>query len=72
LYFMYMQVWPVDRGCLLLRGTCSHLWYIRISVFALFSICYFLRDLRCWWLFVIYANIVFHATDFQKPSFTIV
>jgi hypothetical protein len=28
------RVWPVDRGCLLLLGTWSHLWYIRGSLFA--------------------------------------
>jgi hypothetical protein len=31
------QVWLVDRGCLLLHGTWSHLWYIERSLFVLFS-----------------------------------
>jgi hypothetical protein len=26
------RVWPVDRGCFLLHGTWSHLWYIQRSV----------------------------------------
>jgi hypothetical protein len=32
-------MWPVDRGCLLLLGTWSHLWYIQRSVFAYTQIC---------------------------------
>jgi hypothetical protein len=37
--FMIMElgsqrVWPVDRGCLLLVGTWSHLWQVRGSVLA--------------------------------------
>jgi hypothetical protein len=31
------RVWPVDRGCLLLPGTWSHLLYVRGSLFANFG-----------------------------------
>jgi hypothetical protein len=31
-YLVSPPVWSIDRGCLLLLGTWSHLWYIRGSV----------------------------------------
>jgi hypothetical protein len=33
------RVWSIDRGCLLLHGTWSHLWYIQRSVYAHSLIC---------------------------------
>jgi hypothetical protein len=33
------RVWSVNRGCLLLHGTWSHLWYIQRSVYAHSLIC---------------------------------
>jgi hypothetical protein len=64
-------VWPVNKGCLLLLGTWSHLWSILWSVFAPFSDLYFLHDLWRWWLFVIYAILTnqslwcIHVCDFN-------
>jgi hypothetical protein len=29
------QVWPVNRGCLLLLGSWSHAWYIQMSMFSI-------------------------------------
>jgi hypothetical protein len=34
------RVWSIDRGCLLLHGTWSHLWYIQRSVYAHPLICF--------------------------------
>jgi hypothetical protein len=45
----------VNRVCLLLLGTWSHLCYIQRSVCALFSNLHYLQDSWDWWLFVIYA-----------------
>jgi hypothetical protein len=33
------RVWSIDRGCLLIHGTWSHLWYIQRSVCACSPIC---------------------------------
>jgi hypothetical protein len=33
------RVWSIDRGCLLLHGIWSHLWYIQRSVYACSLIC---------------------------------
>jgi hypothetical protein len=33
------RVWPVNRGCLLLHGTWSHLWYLQRWVYAPSLIC---------------------------------
>jgi hypothetical protein len=40
------RVWPVNRGCLLLLGTWSHLWYIQRSVYAHSLICMSYRLMR--------------------------
>jgi hypothetical protein len=55
--------WPVDRGCLLLLGTWSHLWYVQRTVFALFSDLYFLQVLWDWLLFVIY--VIYNELSFH-------
>jgi hypothetical protein len=46
-------VWPVNKGCLLLLGIWSYLWYIQGSVYAQFSrFFFFIWDLWDWTLFV--------------------
>jgi hypothetical protein len=49
-----LWVRPVNRGCLLLLSTWPHLWYIQMSVFALFSDLYFLQVLWDWLLVFIH------------------
>jgi hypothetical protein len=42
------RVWPIDRGCFLLLGTWSYVWYIHSSVFAQFSNMGCLQDYLCY------------------------
>jgi hypothetical protein len=47
-------VCPVNRGCLLLLGTWSHLWYIQRSVYAHSLICIYYKtyEIEYWSLFL--------------------
>jgi hypothetical protein len=53
------RVWPMNRGCLLLHGTWSHLWYVQRSVYAHSLICISCGtyEIDYWWLF-----LSFHQT----------
>jgi hypothetical protein len=61
-------VWPVDRGCLLLHGTWSHLWYIQGSVYTHSLICISYMDWWDWPLFVIFVISHTRIRDQTDPK----
>jgi hypothetical protein len=55
-------MWPVNRGCLLLHGTWSHLWYIQSSVYvhSLICISYETYEIDYWSLFFSFHTTIPH------------
>jgi hypothetical protein len=67
------RVWPVGRGCLLLHGTWSHLWYIQRSVYAHSLICisYRTNEIDYWSLFLSFHSAdpkIAYYSSFHKPA----
>jgi hypothetical protein len=61
------QVWSIDRGCLLLHDTWSHLWYIQRSVFVHSLICIKIEYCSSFLSFLLYTAKVYwlvEAMDF--------
>jgi hypothetical protein len=57
------RVWSIDRGCLLLHGTWSHLWHIQRSVYAHSLIC-----ISYWTYEIEYCSLflTFHVSNLHR------
>ena len=69
MYFYSRRVWPVNRGCLLLHGTWSHILFLEVRVVQC-SLSLYMFSGRFWRFWLWYIWFLYYITQIYRHAMT--